>query len=294
MNLAPINFNVSPNFDEPDSLQKREAHVKALATLAASERESDPADTVTYRTDWDAETGRIKQVPINQLDTDSERADRFQAEAELFNAMQRETQQQKSHEAQADFDDLFPSEKRLAIERHYTPIIQKLAKQHEELCDQVAEFEDNQTRYRADLQARFAYELKHPDVKVVICAGDHHFGELLKTGGLHIEGYKLVERRSLGGRIQMVNGAAISTPGSSKLIYIPVAVESLMSYANSPEALAHSKGLYDAELQRLINRRKKATLSLTEAKRAARDALTAIPTFEQLISDAVKKSASKK
>lgn len=290
MNLAPINFNVSPNFDEPDSLQKREAHVKALATIAGSEREPDPADTVTYRTDWDAETGRIKQVPINQLDTDSERADRFQAEAELFNAIQRETQQQKSHEAQADFDDLFPSEKRLAIERHYTPIIQKLAKQHEELCDQVAEFEDDQTRYRSNLQAQYAFGLKHPDVKTVDCAGDHHFGEMIKTGGLHIEGYKLVERRSLGGRIQMVNGAAVSTPGSSKLVYIPVDVESLMSYAHSPEARSHAQELFDAELQRLIARRKKAAIALTEAKQAARTALDSIPTFEQLISDAVKRA----
>lgn len=290
MNLAPISFNVPLNFDEPDSLQKREAHAKALATLAASKRESDPADTVTYRTDIDPETGRIKQVPINQLDTDSDRADRFQAEAELFNAMQKETQQQKSHEAQADFDELFPSEKRLAIERHYTPIIQQLAAQHEELCDQVADFEDNQTRYRADLAAQFAYELKHPDVKTVICAGEHHFNEMIKTGGLHIEGYKLVERRSLGGRIQMVNGAAVSTPGSSKLIYIPVAVETLMSYANSSEAQAHSQGLYDAELQRLINRRKKAAVALTEAKQAARTALDSTPTFEQLISDAVKRA----
>jgi len=290
MNLAPINFNVPTNFDDPESLKLREARVKSLATLAASERKPDPADTVTYRTDWDAETGRIKQVPINQLDTDSERADRLQAEAELFNAVQKEIQQQKSHEEQADFNDLYPSEKRLAIERRYTPIIQKLAAQHEELCDKVAEFEDDQTRYRSNLQAQYAFGLKHPDVKTVDCAGGHHFNEMIKTGGLHIEGYKLVERRSLGGRVQMVNGAAVSTPGSSRLVFIPVAVESLMSYANSPEAQAHSQGLYDAELQRLINRRKKVAVELTEAKQAARTALDSIPTFEQLISDAVKRA----
>lgn len=88
----------------------------------------------------------------------------------------------------------------------------------------------------------------------------------------------------------MANGAAVSTPGSSKLVYIPVAVESLMSYAHSPEAQAHSQGLYDAELQRLISRRKKAAVALTEAKQAARTALDSIPTFEQLISDAVKRA----
>lgn len=237
------------------------------------------------------ESHHIKQDQTDTfVDVDEALTERIQQEAITHQSSAQNKSEQAELDRQADFDDLFPSEKRLAIERHYTPIIQQLAAQHEELCDQVADFEDNQTRYRADLQAQFAYELKHPDVKTVICAGDHHFGELLKTGGLHIEGYKLVERRSLGGRIQMVNGAAVSTPGSSKLIYIPVAVKSLMSYAHSPEAQAHSQELYDAELQRLISRRKKAAVALTEAKQAARTALDSIPTFEQLISDAVKRA----
>lgn len=241
------------------------------------------------------ESHHIKQDQTDTfVDVDEALTEHIQQEAIAHQSSAQNKSEQAELDRQADFDDLFPSEKRLAIERHYTPIIQKLATQHEELCDKVADFEDNQTRYRTDLAAQFAYELKHPDVKTVICAGDHHFGELLKTGGLHIEGYKLVERRSLGGRIQMVNDTAVSTPGSSKLIYIPVDVESLMSYANSPEAQAHSQGLYDAELQRLINRRKKAAIALTEVKQAARTALDAIPTFEQLISDAVKKSAAKK
>jgi len=236
------------------------------------------------------ESHHIKQDQTTFIDVDETLAEHIQQEATNQINQQQNKSEQAELDRQADFDDLFPSEKRLAIERHYTPIIQELATQHEELCDQVAEFEDNQTRYRADLQAQYAYELKHPDVKTVDCAGEHHFNEMIKTGGLHIEGYKLVEKRSLGGLIQMVNGVKVATPGSSRLIYIPVDVESLMSYAHSPEAQAYSQGLYDAELQRLINRRKKAALGLTEAKQKARDALAAIPTFEQLISDAVKRA----
>lgn len=237
------------------------------------------------------ESHHIKQDQTDTfVDVDEALTERIQQEVITHQSSAQIKSEQAELDRQADFDDLFPSEKRLAIERHYTPIIQKLAKQHEELCDQVAEFENDQTRYRADLQAQYAFGLKHPDVKTVDCAGEHHFNEMIKTGGLHIEGYKLVERRSLGGRIQMVNGAAVSTPGSSKLIYIPVAVESLMSYANSQESLAHSKGLYEAELQRLIARRKKAAVALTESKQKARAALDAIPTFEQLISDAVKRA----
>lgn len=236
----------------------------------------------------------IKNDQSTFIDSDESLTERIQQETVNNQASVQIKAEQDELDRQADFEELFPSEKRLAIERHWTPIITKLATQHEELCDQVSEFADNQTRYRAEIQARYAYELKHPDVQTVDCAGEHHFNEMIKTGSLHIEGYKLVEKRSLGGHIQMVNGAAISTPGSSRLVYIPVAVESLMSYAHCPEAQAHSKGLYDGELQRLISRRKKAAVTLTEAKQRARDALAAIPTFEQLISDAVKKSAAKK
>jgi hypothetical protein len=237
------------------------------------------------------ESHHIKQDQTDTfVDVDEALTERIQQEAIAHRSSAQNKSEQAELDRQADFDDLFPSEKRLAIERHYTPIIQKLAKQHEELCNQVAEFEDNQPRYRAELQARFAYDLQHRDVKTVDCAGEHHFNEMIKTGGLHIEGYKLVEKRSLGGLIQMVNGVKVATPGSSRLIYIPVTVESLMSYAHSPEAQAHSQGLYDAELQRLISRRKKAAVALTEAKQAARTALDSIPTFEQLISDAVKRA----
>ncbi|WP_394516698.1 hypothetical protein [Pantoea sp. SGAir0175] len=237
------------------------------------------------------ESHHIKQDQTDTfVDVDEALTERIQQEAIAHQSSAQNKSEQAELDRQADFDDLFPSEKRLAIERHYTPIIQKLAKQHEELCDQVAEFEDNQLRYRAEFQARFAYDLQHRDVKTVDCAGEHHFNEMIKTGGLHIEGYKLVEKRSLGGHIQMVNGAAVSTPGSSKLVYIPVDVESLMSYAHSSEAHNYSQELYDAELQRLISRRKKAAVGLTEAKRAARTALDSIPTFEQLISDVVKRA----
>jgi len=237
------------------------------------------------------ESYHIKQDQTDTfVDVDEALTERIQQEAIAHQSSAQNKSEQAELDRQADFDDLFPSEKRLAIERHYTPIIQKLAKQHEELCDKVAEFEDNQTRYCIELQTRFAYELKHPDVKTVDCAGEHHFNEMIKTGGLHIEGYKLVEKRSLGGLIQMVNGVKVATPGSSRLIYIPVDVESLMSYAHSPEARSHAQDLFDAELQRLINRRKKSALALTEVKQAARNALAAITSFEQLISDAVKRA----
>ena len=277
MNLAPINFNNQTDFDDPNSLERREAHVKALATLAASERETDPADTVTYRTDWDAETGRIKQVPINQLDTDSDRADRFQAEAELFNAMQREKQQQDAEDHQQSFDQLFPSEQRLRVEEYFTPIIKKLTADHIAACDAVSDFETDELRYRAQIQSKWAYELRHPDIKTMFAAGEYHFNTMLKDGLYNIEGYRLAERRSNGGL-------------SSTLVFLPHGVVNVMAYADSEEAKAVSQVEYDRDLQRLIQKRKNAAVALTQAKQKARDALAAIPNFEDLISEVVKRA----
>jgi|GEM_PF-1556996 len=277
MNMVPITFNNPTDFDDPNSLERREAHVKALATLAASERETDPADTVTYRTDWDAETGRIKQVPINQLDTDSDRADRFQAEAELFNTMQREKQQQDAEEHQQSFDQLFPSEQRLRVEEYFTPIIKKLTADHIAACEAVSDFETDELRYRAQIQSKWAYELRHPDIKTMFAAGEYHFNTMLKDGLYNIEGYRLAERRSNGGL-------------SSTLVFLPHGVVNVMAYADSEEAKAVSQVEYDRDLQRLIQKRKNAAVALTQAKQKARDALAAIPTFEDLISEVVKRA----
>lgn len=260
----------------PELLQK-EAHVKALASIAQAEQEPTPVDVVSFRSEWDAGTGRMKLVPVTQADTDDTIADKLQAEAELFNAMQREIQQQDAEDHQQSFDQLFPSEQRLAIESYYTPIIKKLTADHIAACDAVSDFESDELRYRAQIQAKWAYELKHPDIKTMFAAGEYHFNTMLKDGLYNIEGYRLAERRSNGGL-------------SSTLVFLPHGVVNVMAYADSDEAKQFSQVEYDRDLQRLIQKRKNAAVALTQAKQKARDALATIPTFEDLISEAVKRA----
>lgn len=265
--------------DDQKSLEllQKEAHVNALASIARAEQEPSPIDTVSYRSEWDEGTGRMKLVPVTQADTDDTIADKLQAEAELFNAMQRETQQQDAEDHQQSFDQLFPSQQRLAIESYYTPIIKKLTKEHQSACDAVIEFENDELNYRAQIQAKWAYELKHPDIKTMFAAGEYHFNTMLKDGLYNIEGYRLAERRSNGGL-------------SSTLVFLPHNIPNVMFYANSDEARQFSKIEYDRDLQRLIQKRKNAAVALTQAKQKARDALAAIPTFEDLISEVVKRA----
>lgn len=260
----------------PELLQK-EAHVKALASIAQAEQEPTPVDVVSFRSEWDAGTGRMKLVPVTQADTDDTIADKLHAEAELFNAMQREAQQRDAEDHQQSFDQLFPSDQRLRVEEYFTPIIKKLTADHIAACDAVSDFEADELRYRAQIQSKWAYELRHPEIKTMFAAGEYHFNTMLKDGLYNIEGYRLAERRSNGGL-------------SSTLVFLPYGVVNVMAYADSEEAKAVSQVEYDRDLQRLIQKRKNAAVALTQAKQKARDALAAIPTFEDLISEVVKRA----
>lgn len=201
-------------------------------------------------------------------------------EAEGKRILIQEQVRQQKEEDQQQFDDLYPSEQRLAIERRYTPLIRKLSNEHVTSCDVVSEFEDSQIRFRSDIQARYAFEGRHPDVRLVHCAGDTHFKQLLSTGELFKDNYKLVDRRHFGGT-------------QYRLVLIPSNIPDLQFYANSDEAKAVSQSEYDIALKRIIQKRKNSAVALTELKQAARDALAAIPSFEDLVSDSVKRAIKK-
>lgn len=236
-------------------------------------------------------TTLIKQNAPKPAEVDEAQADRLQriADEELLKA-KADTVLEETKK-QIAFSEMVPTEQRIHIEKYWTPIIQQLAKEHEDACSVVTNFEDDQHNFRQGLQRDYAYELKHPAVKTVLCNGETQFNQMLSSGSLHIEGYKLVEKRAMGKKIQMIAGQVVPVgDGPSKLVYIPVDVPTLMHLMDSDEAKQHSQQLYDSQLERLISRRKKAAVKLTEAKQRARDQLAAIPTFEQLISDAVKRA----
>ncbi|WP_217546423.1 hypothetical protein [Pantoea sp. GbtcB22] len=234
---------------------------------------------------------KYDQQYVPDVDADAEK--RISQKADQQIASEKVLREQAKVDLQSAYDDLLPSEKRLALERYWTPIIQKLASQHESHCDAVTEFEESESTFRAKVQAEYAYRLKHPHIKTLQVAGDYHFNTLLSGGHIDIEGYRLVERRSNGGGIQLVNGALAPAQGSFTLVYIPVDVPNVQSYAQSSEALAASRQEYHHQLQRLIEKRKAAARKLTEAKQSARDALAAIPSFDDLISDSVKRATRK-
>ncbi|WP_153012270.1 hypothetical protein [Type-E symbiont of Plautia stali] len=267
----------TPQKSDQLKAREREANGKALI---AQLNPTPVSSTGVYRSEWDDITGRLKQVPINQLETVDDLADRFQQEAEAFNQSQRDQRENEKDGKKQDFDSLFPSEQRLAIERYYTPLIRKLSSEHVECCDRVTEFEADELRYRSLIENNWAFEGKHPDVKILYSAGAQHFKHMLESGAFNVDGYKLAAQRT-------------TTGGASRVFLIPKNVPNLMSYADASEAKALSQTEYQRDLERLITKRKQAAVKLTDTKKAARDALASIPSFEELISDSVKRALRK-
>jgi hypothetical protein len=255
------------------------------------------ADTVkNYNVDTKnvGNTAVIREhTPIGIVDSDTDLAERFQREADTKRAMISSEAQQLEAEIDFEAGQLSPFEQRINLEKYYTPIIKALTAKHVEACDAVEEFESDQLRFRASLQAEFAYRLRHPDIITKVVQGDYHFNQMLSGGHIDVEGYRLIERRSNGGAISMVTGNVMPAQGSFTLVYIPIGVPNLMSYAQSPEAIAASQHEYNRDLQRLIAKRKAAAVKLTEIKQSARAALAAIPSFDDLISDSVKRALKK-
>lgn len=112
---------------------------------------------------------KITYHPTQLSDADSDLADRLEQKAKQESLSLKVDSEQDFLDIQSDFEDLFPSEKRKRIEEYWTPIILQLDKEHTEACDRVTEFEEQETTFRAKLQAEYAYHLKHPDIIKKFC-----------------------------------------------------------------------------------------------------------------------------
>lgn len=263
-----------------DELIQLEREINGRLAIAKLEQTPVPADTVAYRSETDPATGRIKLIPITQLDLNDQLVDEYQERADAQNRMIQAEEDAKADDARNVESLLTATERRINLERYFTPILKDLTAKHIEACDRVTEFESDEIRFRAIIQNNWAFEGKHPDVKRLYSSGPHHFKHMLTSGDFNIEGYKLADQRG--------------TTGNASIVFlIPSSVNSLMSFSDSPEAKEFSQNEYQRDLERLITKRKQAALKLNENKKAAREALAAIPSFDDLISDSVKRALRK-
>lgn len=172
-------------------------------------------------------------------------------DAEAVNLQSQAKQQEAQRLQQERYDDMTATEKRIFIEQKYIPLIEQAEANHAAACDAVEDFTANEQVFK-DLSARnFAFQCKHPDVRVISCAGDEHFKHLLQSGELTKDGYRLVDKRQ------------------NRCICIPGDVPDLMHYATSEQAQKYAQSEFDREKDKFIKARDKAAVQFVAIKAEA-------------------------
>lgn len=186
------------------------------------------------------------------LDVDVTLADRIEQSAQDFNRSQAIAHESAVIDADVNYSNMTPTEKRIFIERKYIPLIEELSEVHRDACDAVEDYQSGEAVFKA-LQARnWAFEGKHKDVKRHITSGTFHLNHLLTSNVLTADGYKLAEVRG------------------SVALCIPDSVQNLQAYETSPEALEYAESVYKHGLDRLLQKRDAAAIQKVTVEREAK------------------------
>ena len=184
------------------------------------------------------------------------------------------------------YDDLIgmtSMEARIYIEKKYKPLLVTAIHQHKEACDNVEHFESGTDSFKATERARYAYELKHPEIQKIACAGASHLQSLMQSGALNRDGYKLADNRPV---TMSLNGV---TSQRSTIILIPVTRASLLDYAETAEAKESAEEIYQRDLKRLLSLRNQSAVKLQELRDEISAKWDSVSDFEGMFRSGVRK-----
>jgi len=178
---------------------------------------------------------------------------------------------------------LTSTEARITIEQKYKPLLMAAIHKHREACDDVTHFESSADVFLIREKTRYAYELKHPEIVKIQCAGNEHMQHLLRTGALNKEGYKLADARAL------TSDAGGVTNTRTTFILIPNNKASLADYSDTPEAKEWAENLYQLELKKLLSKRNASAVALQALREEVAAKWDSVPDFEDLFRSGVRK-----
>lgn len=184
------------------------------------------------------------------------------------------------------YDDIIgmtSTEARIYIEKKYKPLLITAIHQHREVCDAVTHFEESADTFRIQERTRYAFELKHPEIQKISCAGASHLQSLMKSGALNREGYKLADNRPV---TMSLNGVDSQR---STIILIPVTRASLLDYTETVEANADAEASYQRELKKLLSQRNKAAIRLQELRDEVAAKWDSVSDFEDMFRSGARK-----
>lgn len=173
------------------------------------------------------------------------------SDAEAVNLKSLAAQQEAERLKQERYDNMTATEKRIFIEQKYIPLIEQAETEHAAACDAIEDFTADEQNFKELAQRNYAFMAKHPEVRIVSCAGDEHRKYLFQSGELYKDGYRPVDQRQ------------------SRIICIPAHAPDLMHYASSPEALKVARADFDREKDKLIRARDKAAIRFVTVKAEA-------------------------
>ncbi len=178
---------------------------------------------------------------------------------------------------------LTSTEARITIEQKYKPLLMAAIHKHREACDDVTHFESSADVFLIREKTCYAYELKHPEIVKIQCAGNEHMQHLLRTGALNKEGYKLADARAL------TSDAGGVTNTRTTFILIPNNKASLADYSDTPEAKEWAENLYQLELKKLLSKRNASAVALQALREEVAAKWDSVPDFEDLFRSGVRK-----
>ncbi|HDC4536578.1 TPA: hypothetical protein O8U17_002531 [Enterobacter asburiae] len=217
----------------------------------------------------------LKQFTLPDAQIDEDAFATAQATADAINA--------NLNPVYDDIVGMTSTEARIYIEKKYKPLLVTAIHQHKESCDNVEHFESGADSFKATERARYAYELKHPEIQKIACAGATHLQSLMQSGVLNRDGYKLADNRPV---TMSLNGV---TSQRSTIILIPVTRASLLDYAETVEAKEYAEEVYQRDLKRLLSLRNQSAVKLQELRDKISAKWDSVSDFEGMFRSGIRK-----
>lgn len=234
---------------------------------------------------------------------DSINSDISNHEASSWNARHQLEQSEAEREEAARYDAMMPLEKLIYLQQKHYAVIKDLIQKHRDACDDVESFTALAESEKVKAAGEFINKMMHPAIRRIYCRNIEHFNELLESGEFYKDGYKFVKQELPHADMGMVSkfetdpaliqlgysAAALATPKTVTAICIPAEINSLHSFANTPECKEYAEKAYKQQLDRLIRLRDRAAIAKEQRQALAKAEWDAVEDFTDLFS-AVKKS----
>lgn len=197
-------------------------------------------------------------------------------EADARNAMQQAQEDAEAEQIQnsllfRDLDHLPPSQRLARIEEVTWPELQRLKAVFVEACDKVEDLNHVTVDDLLSDRISYCFNGQHSKTKVVWIETPSMRNVYLQSGKLSPEGFRPISDTT-------------SASGQARVLFLANDVAKLTDLYDDDESKAFVQEQHNKVLKRAQDKHKRAAKDFAEYKKTVREAIRAVPTFEQLLS----------